>query len=844
MNLGKRGVQKRLNELDSHSAMLGNKAGVSALRIGLFVIAAVIVCCSLLAFGAYRGIIDGAPDIEDVNIMPLGQATMIYDADGNLIQKLNSSEGNRISVSINEIPEDMQHAIVAIEDSRFYTHNGIDPQGMLRAMAVAVSTGLRRTEGASTITQQLLKNNVFTSWTQETKLQRIRRKLQEQYLAVKLEAALAAEVKDPKAVILENYLNTVNFGSGCYGIQTASQKYFGKPSSMLTLSECAVLAAIPQNPTKWNPINHPEKNADRREKVLRDMRDQSYITEEQYQEALADNVYDRIAVQSESTTTEEPYSYFVDELIVQLKKDLMQQRGYTSVQANNAIYSGGLRIYTTQDPEIQSIMDEEFCNEDNYPGRVTVALDWAMTVQNPEGELQNYSREMLQLYFRNYDPDFDLLFDTEEEAVSYIDQYRAAMVQPGDTIIAEWYTCTPQPQAAMTILDQRTSYVKAIVGGRGEKTASLTLNRATDAYRQPGSTFKILSTYGPALDSGEISLATVLTDEPYNYSDGSPIHNADNSFHGDVTVRTAIQNSYNIPAVKVLDQITPQTGMNYLLRMGFEKLIDDPEWDVIQPLALGGITNGVSNLELTAAYAAIANGGVYTQPTFYTKVVDSAGNIVLEHTPIQTRIFKESTAYLLTNAMLDVITKGTGVDYQLNNMTVAGKTGTTNTFRDLVFAGFTPYYTAAIWAGCDVSLDLPEEYRNYHKGLWTRVMNRVDQTKHLVNQSFPVPQTVKEATICPKTGLLAGNGCSRVTEYFDTMYMPVTHCTQCYVPPTPTPTPTPAPTPPPKPEEDKKEEEEPEDEKPEDEGEEADTPEPPEPDSEEEIAPQSNTEES
>ncbi|MDO4616509.1 MAG: transglycosylase domain-containing protein [Lachnospiraceae bacterium] len=808
MNLGRKGVKKRLKELDSRSEMLGKSAGVSALRIVLFVIAAVIVTGTMLGIGAYRGTIDSAPDIEDVNIMPLGQATMIYDSQGTLIQQLNSSEGNRVSVSISEIPEDMQHAIVAIEDSRFYTHNGIDPQGMLRAVAVAISTGLRRTEGASTITQQLLKNNVFTDWTEETRIQSIKRKLQEQYLAVKLEAALTADGRDTKAVILENYLNTVNFGSGCYGIQTAAEKYFGKESSDLTLSECAVLAAIPQNPTKWNPITYPENNAIRREKVLGDMLEQEYITEEQYREALADSVYERIAMHSETTPTEEPYSYFVDETIVQLKKDLMEQKGYTEVQANNAIYSGGLRIYTTQDSTIQAIMDEEFQNEANYPETVTVALDWAMTVQSQDGTLQNYSREMLQLYFRNFDPDFDLIFDTEEEAVSYIEQYKAAVVGT-DEIIAEWHTCTPQPQAAMTVLDQTNSYVLGIVGGRGEKTASLTLNRATDSYRQPGSTFKILSTYGPALDLGEITLATVLADEPYNYSDGSPIHNADNAYHGDVTIRTAIQNSYNIPAVKVLDEITPETGIEYLLKMGFEKLVADPTAeanDVIQPLALGGITNGVSNLELTAAYAMIANQGIYTAPTFYTRVEDSSGNVILDHTLIQSRVLSESTAYLLTSAMEDVVSYGTGVEFQLDNMTVAGKTGTTSVYRDLVFAGFTPYYTSAIWAGCDVSVELPEEYRNFHKTLWTSVMNRITEEKQLFNQSFSVPETVQQTTLCARTGLLAGRGCSTITEYFDTSTIPGSTCTQCYVAPTPTPTPaptaTPTPTPTPAPDED------------------------------------------
>ena len=345
----------------------------------------------------------------------------------------------------------------------------------------------------------------------------------------------------------------------------------------------------------------------------------------------------------------------------------------------------------------------------------------------------------------------------------------------------------------MTVIDQRTGYVKGIVGGRGQKTASLTLNRATDTFRQPGSTFKILSTYGPAMDLGRINLATVVADEPYNYSDGSPVHNSDNAYHGNVTIRTAIANSYNVVAVKTLTEITPQTGFDYLLRMGFSELINDKNWDVIQPLALGGITNGVSNLELTAAYAAIANGGVYIEPIFYTKVTDQDGNVLLENTPVETRIFKESTSYLLTSAMEDVVTAGTGVDFKLNSMTVAGKTGTTSSYKDLVFAGFTPYYTAAIWAGCDVNVELPEEYRHFHKTLWTNVMNRIHQD--LPDVGFKAPTSVKEVTICSETGLLAGNGCPRAKEYFELSQVPTTRCTQHYVPPTPTPTPTPSATP-------------------------------------------------
>ena len=792
MNFSREGVQKKAEKLESSAAMIEKKAGISALRVlfmSLLAFFTIIIC---MGIGAYRGIIDSAPEISDVNIMPMGYATFVYDADGNQLQRLSSAEGNRVSVSIADIPENMQHAIVAIEDSRFYEHNGVDPRGMMRAIAVAISSGFQRTEGASTLTQQLLKNNVFTDWTEENTLQTIRRKLQEQYLAVKLEAALTAEGANAKDVILENYLNTVNFGAGAYGVQTAAQTYFGKDCKDLTLSECAVLAAIPQNPTKWNPRNHPDLNAERQRTVLDYMLQQGYITQEEHDEALEDDVYSRIQEQASAQNTAAPYSYFIDELISQIRQDLMEQKGYTKVQANNAIYSGGLRIYSTQDPRIQQIMDEEFQNEANYPESVQIGLDWALTVDHADGTRQNYSREMLQLHFRNSDPTFDLLFDSEEEAQSYIDQYKAAVVGPNDTIVAERSSFTPQPQASMTVIDQRTGYVKGIVGGRGQKTASLTLNRATDTYRQPGSTFKILSTYGPALDMGRISLATIVTDEPYNYSTGSPVHNSDNRYHGDVSIRTAITHSYNVVAVKVITEITPQTGFNYLTRLGFSELINDPNWDVIQPLALGGVTNGVSNLELTAAYAAIANGGVYIEPIFYTKVTDQEGNVLLENTQMETRVFKESTSYLLTSAMKDVVTSGTGVPFRLNGMTVAGKTGTTNYYRDLVF-GFTPYYTAAIWAGCDVNVELPAEYRSFHQQLWTNVMNRIHEG--LPDVDFQAPSSVTEVTICAESGLLAGSGCPRAREYFETSQVPTIRCRQHYVPPTPTPTPTPSATP-------------------------------------------------
>ncbi len=788
MNFGKEGVLAKTEALESKQTMRARSAGVLSAKILLLIIIAALVLLISAGIGAYSGILATCPDIDAVNIMPVGQATFVYDSEGNQIQKLNLSSGNRVSISIEEIPLNMQHAIVAIEDSRFYEHNGVDPIGMVRALVMAVRTGFERTEGASTITQQLLKNNVFTNWTEETKIQSIRRKIQEQYLAIELEKYLTAQGKDPKAVILGNYLNTVNFGAGCYGVETAAQNYFGKSARNLTLSECAVLAAIPQNPSRYNPRRHPDYNADRREIVLEYMLNQGYITRTEYMEAMNDDVYARI-LDGSQTSDDMAYSYFIDTLIDEVKNDLITEKGYTEVQASVAVYSGGLRIYSTQDSRIQQIMTEEFENEENFPNEPVVALDWALSVDHANGEREHYSREMLQKHFREIDENFDLLFDSEEEARAYIDQYKAFVLKEDDTIIAERASFTVQPQACMTVIDQRTGHIVGIIGGRGKKTASLTLNRASDSTRQPGSTFKILSTYGPALDMGVINLSSRVVDEPYSYTDGTPVHNSDDQYRGEITIRTAIEDSVNVAAIKTITTISPRTGFEYLTRLGFTTLVDSTtNGDVIQPLALGGLTRGVTNLELTAAYAAIANKGVYNKPVCYTKVTDADGNVILSNTPENTRVFSESTAFLLTSAMMDVVSFGTGTPFQLDNMVLAGKTGTTTVYRDMVFAGFTPYYTSAIWAGYDVGAVLPPEYRSYQQLLYTRIMNRIHEGYPYTG--FEVPPTVKAVKLCAASGLLAGEGCNVVTEFFEADKVPTVTCTAHKPTPTPTPVPT------------------------------------------------------
>ena len=557
----------------------------------------------------------------------------------------------------------------------------------------------------------------------------------------------------------------------------------------LNLSECATLAGITQAPTKYNPIENPKENAKRRKEVLDHMLDQGYITQEQYDEAINDDVYTRIQeaqaynTQSQSKT----YSYFEDELTQQVVNDLMNIKGYTKTQAQNLLYSGGLKIMTTQDPDIQNILDEEYADPSNYPDYVQYSLEYALTVKKPDGTEVNYSKEMLKLYFQNEDSSFDLLFDSQDEAQTYVDRYKADILSDGSTVVAERVNFIPQPQSAMTVIDQHTGYVKAIIGGRGEKTASLTLNRATDSTRQPGSTFKIVSTYAPALNEKGMTLATTYEDEPITYENGAPVNNASGSFNGTTTIRTAIRNSVNTVAVQCFEDVTPELGLKYLDNFGFTTLAHGTEADTDAngnvftdanlPTALGGLTYGVTNVELCAAYAAIANNGNYIKPVYYTKILDHNGNVLIENNSAGRSVIKETTAYLLTSAMEDVVQNGTGTACQLDNMAIAGKTGTTEDYNDLWFVGYTPYYTCAVWSGYDGNQKMPEgDARNFHKTLWRKVMNRIHQGMEY--KEFEQPAGIEQISICSETGLLPRAGCPVTEEYFDVGTMPTDYCDQ------------------------------------------------------------------
>lgn len=776
MNYGKEGAKKQVKKISAKSPKVLRKFKVVFYKLLLVAAFALVVGVAFTGFGVYKGIIDSAPTIDAMDVTPTGYLSTVLDTKGNTTATLVASGANRVYVTIDEIPEDLQHAFVAIEDARFYEHNGIDVKGIIRAGMKGILSGGKFSQGASTITQQLLKNNVFTTWTTDKGFAKVVRKLQEQYLAVELEKKV-----NNKDWILENYLNTVNLGQNSLGVQAAAMRYFNKDVSELTLSECAVIAGITKSPEGLNPISHPKDNAKRREEVLDKMEEQGYITAEQKEEALADKVYKRIKKVNVKKTEESSQinSYFVDELTNQVIDDLQNVLGYTQAEAYKALYNSGLTIYSTQDPEIQAVCDEEVNNPDNYAAQPQVSFNYRLSIQKKDGTIENYDEHTMLAYYQSANKDYDINFASEEDAWAAIEAYKEEIMEKGDTIPegGEYIHYTLQPQAAMTIIDQSTGEVKAIVGGRGDKVANRTLNRATDSTRQPGSTFKVLAAYAPALDGAGMTLATVEDDAPYEYANGTSLKNYDNRYRGFTDFRTAITWSINVVTVKCLTDIGVDNGYSYLQDFGFTTLKDS---DRVQSLALGGLTDGVTNLELTAAYATIANQGTYTKPRFYTKILDHDGNVLIDNTPQTKSVLKETTAWLLTDAMKDVITTGTGRACNFGGMTLAGKSGTTTKNRDALFAGYSPYYTCVVWGGFDDNT--PQSSTAYPKAIWRAVMQRLHEG--LENKDFEMPEGIVQCRVCKKSGKLAKaglcdcdpRGSQVTTEYFAAGTEPTEYC--------------------------------------------------------------------
>lgn len=785
MNYGRNALKRNERELDAKSTKIRKKFVVIFWKIFLTFVLMVGIMGLNAGVGIVKGAIETAPDVSTIDVIPTGYSTTVLASDGTELATLVAAGANRQYVTLDEIPKNLQNAVVAIEDARFYEHNGIDPKSILRAFVAGVRNGFHFDQGGSTITQQLIKNNVLTEqWNNETLgkssgLEKFQRKLQEQYIAIQLEKRV-----DDKDWILENYLNSINLGRNTLGVQVAARRYFGKDVSELTLSESAVIAGITKNPYGYDPIRFPEKNADRRKLVLEAMLEQGYISKEQFDEALADPVYERISMHNDVIEAS-MNTYFVDAVIDDVFHDLVNVRGYSESNAYKAIYQGGLTIRTTQDPAIQKIVDEEVANEANYSTGTKYSFFLSFQVKNEDGTVNTYTNQTMLSYYKkvNRNENYSINYSSEEACRTAIAEYEAEMTKDGGTLVedSEYIFITIQPQVAMTIIDQRTGEVRAISGGRGDKAGNRTWNRVTNTTRQPGSTFKVLTCYAPALDAGGKTLASVQDDAPFTVGTKT-YSNYDHIFRGYTTVREAIMDSINIVTVKNLQEIGVNTGYSYGEAFGFTTL---KETDKNLGLALGGLTNGVSNLELTGAYAAIANKGEYIEPSFYMQVLDHDGRVILDNTQTKERhrVLKETTAWLVTDAMKDVMTAGTGIAaYFGSTMAQAGKSGTTTSNRDALFAGFTPYYTCVVWGGYDDNSK--QSSTRYPKTLWRAVMKRIHADLEYRDFEMPEGITAQKVAVCSKSGLLPIEGvCDKdprgsqvIMEYFEEDAVPTETC--------------------------------------------------------------------
>lgn len=788
-------IKKELSGLLDTSRQARRHHLIFLLKIALAMFLILCFASFAIGIGFVRGAIDAAPSLDILDVQPQGYASQIYDADGNLMQTLVMEGSNREEVSFDQLPADLVNAFIAIEDSRFYEHNGIDLKGILRAAYVGITSG-RFSEGASTITQQLIKNNVLQGGYETSMADKLRRKIQEQFLAVKLEDQLGS-----KETILEYYLNTINLGGNCLGVQTAAHRYFGKNVWELTLSECTVLAATTSNPSRYNPLTHPKENAVRRKIVIEKMYEQNFITYDQKNDALDDDVYSRIQTVDNATSGSTVFSYFTDAVYNQVCDDLQSKLGYSASQSYKLLYSGGLQIYSTMDPSIQAIVDEEINNADNYISStgsrlLEYSLNYALTVCHADGSESTYTENDLISYFQSEKKQatFANIYASKEDIYRSVREFKASLLISGDSVTNETITPILEPQESVVVMNQSNGHVAAISGGRGEKEGILTLNRALHSNRQPGSASMIISTFAPAIDSCGATLASTYYDAPYSSGNQQVLNWWGNPYLGYNNIRQAITYSMNVIGARCLTSlVSDSTAYDYLELFG---LVDANVFESSASLASASQSYTVTNEMLTAAFASIANDGIYQKPTYYTKVLDRQGNILLESVPSKTRIIKSSSAALLTNAMEDVISSDssyyyqygitpTGTLCQVDSMTLAGKSGTTTSGSDVWFIGYSPYYTCGIWSGYDDSKVLSNG-TEYHKTIWQKIMARIHAD--LDNKDFVFTDELESAKICSKSGLLAVDGvCNSsssnacvYTEYFAPGTAPTSYCDRHY----------------------------------------------------------------
>lgn len=671
--------------------------------LGFVLVVAVvfIVCFSVIAIYGYS-FVHGDPVFNlTEEKYSQNQTSFIYgyDSDGNQVEltRLHGEE-NRIWVNLDDMSPHLKDAFIAIEDQRFEKHHGVD---WIRTIGVIVKPS-NSGQGGSTITQQLIKN--LTDEKDVT----IVRKFNEILSALNLERNYS------KDEIIEAYLNTIYLSEGCYGVKTAAETYFGKDVSDLNIAECASIAAITQFPGKYDPLRKPENNRQRQLRILEEMLSQGFITQEEYDEAVAyemvftnsENYQGSQVSDSESGSNENKIdSYYVDYVVKTVLEDL-QKMGYTERKAKSLLYGGGLKIYTAVDFDVQNALEDVY---ENYKRMPDETVQGAMVVMNYEGR------------------------------------------------------------------------VLGLVGGTGEYSGSLELNRAFQSYRQPGSSIKPLSVYGPAFekslndDSVDIYWSTLIDDRPLKEVDGKmwPTNEGGGYSGAKTTIQKGIANSLNTISARTLDMIGVDYAYDYITNRFHISSLSAADCDYA-PLATGSLTEGVSVLEMTAAYAAFGNGGAYYQPYCYYKIEDSQGNVLIETDAASTKeqALTESTGWLMNKILQTVMTSGTGRSYKISGVECFGKTGTTTDSKDRWFVGGTPEYVAAVWYGYDMPKEIVYRLSSNPGGtIWETVMNEIYDVKGKNVTEFPEYDGIVQKSYDSSNGLLT-NYSSGNTGWYDVNNLP------------------------------------------------------------------------
>ena len=661
------------------------KVFLTVFLIGLITVSLVVGSFMFYAFT----MVDGTMD-ENLNNLELNFTTTIYVDDGNgnyaeyrrLHGEFNRIWMNYLNPNNVELPEDydgipqmLANAFVAIEDKRFFEHEGVDWKRTFGAFVNEFVPIYSSRQGGSTITQQLVKNLT------DDKSQKASRKVRE------IMRARYIESKYSKDTILECYLNTIAMGHGTYGVEVASNYYFGKSVKDLTIVECAALASIAKSPTYYAPDDYPEENKRRRNNVLYEMYDQGYITKEEYEEAKDTEL--NIVAEKRVLSQSQVNSYFVDALINQVSKDLAKQYGYDEAHANQLFYNSGYKIYATVDTEMQSAAENVFADSETY------------AIKGADGKLLT---------------------------------------------------------GGITVMDYKGN-VKAIVGGIGEKTTDRGFNAATDAVRQPGSTMKPIAAYAPAIEQDLITYSSLLNDTKTSYNGWTP-KNWYGSYWGNVTTQYALERSINAIPVYLVNKMTPQVSYDFLTqKLGITTLNEE---DInLSPLGMGGTNGGLTTLESAAAFAIFGNGGLYYEPSFYTKVTDQDGRTVLERNTQPISAISEDTATVMNHLLQGVVYGGNGTGKAaasyIPTMKIYAKTGTSNDQNDLWFVGGTPYYVASCWCGYEVMQAIPSKHSGIALKMWGNVMSKIHsglKVKEFNDSSYAV-----DKYYCTATGDLATDAC-------------------------------------------------------------------------------------